>query len=125
MAADTVQILLATYNGEKYLKHQLESILKQDYEQWGLLIADDCSSDNTLSIIEEFVAKDKRISTLPMLNNNIGSSETFFRLLRCADADYVMFCDQDDVWMPCKIRSSMSKMREMEVRYGSSAPINV
>ena len=67
----TVDILLATYNGEKYITEQIESILNQTYKDFRLLISDDCSTDNTRQIISEYVKKDKRIIVYTQ-KENIG-----------------------------------------------------
>lgn len=58
---EKIDILMATYNGEKYLKEQIESILNQTYTDFNLLICDDCSSDNTVKLLEEYAEKDSRI----------------------------------------------------------------
>jgi glycosyltransferase involved in cell wall biosynthesis len=113
--APTVDILLATYNGEKYLREQLDSILWQNHRDWRLIIRDDCSHDGTLAIINEFRAQNPdKILLLDVNGTNLGVVRNFSHLLDNATADYVMFCDQDDVWLPHKISVTLDKMHELE-----------
>ena len=97
-----VDILLATYNGEMYIVDQIESILNQSFSNFRLMVSDDCSTDNTVAIIEEYLQKDQRI-TLYRQNKNLGYIKNFEYLLDKSDADYIMFCDQDDIWVHNKI----------------------
>lgn len=113
-----VLILLATYNGEKYIKEQIDSIRAQTYKNWCLCISDDGSSDNTLSIINEIAANETRI--LPVLNDNKkhGACTNFYHLLRVAkrhidEYDYFCLCDQDDIWEQNKIEKQISSARNL------------
>lgn len=110
-----VCILLASYNGEKYLSQQIESILKQDESNWELWIRDDHSTDKTLEIIQSYVKLDSRIHHLPS-KENVGVVKSFFTLLKEVPKEYAyyMFCDQDDVWIPEKISLTLSKMKAVE-----------
>ena len=76
-----VEILMATYNGEKYLSEQIESIISQSYENWTLLIRDDNSKDSTVSIIEKYEKKDNRIRLLRDRKGNLGFIKNFEELL--------------------------------------------
>lgn len=103
-----VVILMATYNGEKYLTEQINSLISQSYDNWLLVIRDDGSVDNTLNIINDFVNQDPRISLLTDSLGNSGSPlANFSHLLLHAKQNftdqYYMFCDQDDVWFENKI----------------------
>ena len=73
---EQIDILLATYNGEKYLKEQLDSILSQTYSNFRLLISDDCSKDGTRKILEEYEKKDKRIQVF-FQEKNLGYVKNF------------------------------------------------
>ncbi|SNX52858.1 Glycosyltransferase involved in cell wall bisynthesis [Thermoanaerobacterium sp. RBIITD] len=113
-----VDILLSTYNGEKYIKEQIESILNQTYTNWRLLIRDDGSCDRTLDIIEEYVKKlNGKIYFINDSDKHLGASMSFFKLLNYSTADYIMFCDQDDVWIPDKIEITIGKMKDLEKLY--------
>lgn len=97
-----VDILMSTYNGEKYLENQLLSLLMQRYKDWTLYIRDDGSTDNTLSIIEKFTQMDERIK-LVEAGENLKHGKSFFSLLKYATAEYIAFCDQDDIWFEDKL----------------------
>jgi glycosyltransferase involved in cell wall biosynthesis len=123
---NTIDILLATYNGAQYLREQLDSIISQSYCDWRLLIRDDSSSDTTLSIINEFITKyPDRISLLDNGWQNVGVVRNFSLLLENATADYVMFCDQDDIWLPQKIAVTIDKMLELEKKNSREIPLLV
>jgi rhamnosyltransferase len=118
-----VTILMGTYNGEQYLRDQLDSLLKQTYTNWELLIRDDGSTDHTIDIIKEYQADHTNIS-LVRGNENQGSLRSFSELLRSAqDKPYVMFCDQDDYWLPDKIQLSLTRLREEENKTGNTRPV--
>ncbi len=92
---------MSTYNGEKYLREQLDSLLAQTYSPIEILIRDDSSSDGTVKIIKEYITLHENIRLIQ--GGNLGATNSFFALLAEADADYVAFCDQDDIWMPDKV----------------------
>lgn len=98
-----VQILMATYNGAKYIQDQIESIINQTYQNWELLIHDDGSTDGTVNIINQISKKDSRIKLL-LDNIHFGNAgRNFMYLVSKANAEYIMFSDQDDIWSPDKI----------------------
>ncbi len=118
-----VTILLAVYNGEKYLKAQIESILSQSFEDFKIIIRDDGSTDQSVDIINyycnEYPNKIFCISGAPT-----GSAKlNFAELLDNCDADYIMFCDQDDVWLPTKIEKTLAAMQLAE--NGGKTPVLV
>ena len=108
-----IAILLATYNGEKYLSEQLLSLYNQTYSDWTLYIADDGSTDGTTGIVREF---SQRYDNIVFHQNSEGKGalRNFMDLLAETEADYYMFCDQDDVWLPHKVETTLRKMREIE-----------
>lgn len=100
----TINILMATYNGEAFLAEQIKSIQAQTVEDWQLLIRDDGSSDKTREIISDFVQQDKRIQFINAHETtNYGVIKSFYTLLKYETADYYCFSDQDDVWLPNKL----------------------
>lgn len=109
-----IAILLATYNGEKYISEQIRSILKQSYNNWNLYIHDDGSNDRTLEIVESY--QEKYPQNIYILENKKvgGAKNNFFYLMSKVKAPYYMFCDQDDVWMPNKIELTVGRMKENE-----------
>lgn len=121
-----VTILLATLNGEKYLKAQLESIAAQTYENWQLVVGDDGSTDQTLEILKEFQKEHPNQVIIYENNPPFGSAKgNFINLLRNSYGPHFMFCDQDDVWKRDKIYLTLQKMEALETRYGDKVPILV
>ena len=112
----TVRILLATYNGEKYIGDMIESILAQDYADWQLVLSDDQSKDATVSILEDYAGKYPDRITHYRSGLHFGNAQGHFLHLlnQFPDAPYIMFCDQDDVWHRNKISATLQKMREIE-----------
>lgn len=106
---EKVDILLATYNGENYLKEQLDSILNQTYTDFRLLISDDMSTDKTYEILKEYEQKDKRI-TIFKQEKNTGVVSNFEFLLGQVQSKYYAFSDQDDIWNKDKLEKSMLKL---------------
>ena len=108
---EKVDILLATYNGEKYLAAQLDSILSQTYNNLRLIISDDCSKDSTKDILEEYKKKDSRIEVYYQ-EQNLGVVKNFEFLLNKVENKYYMLSDQDDIWKNEKIEKSIKKIEE-------------
>lgn len=106
-----IDILLSTYNGEKYLREQLESISSQTYPHFRLLAKDDGSKDKTVSILQEYARKEPRLIWLSSLKEGQGAAKSFWSLLKASSASYVMFADQDDLWLPTKIEDTLHKMQ--------------
>lgn len=119
-----VEILLATYNGERFVKPLLSSLLAQTYRSIRITIRDDGSQDNTLEIIKTMAEGDPRIHLLSD-QSNLGVIGNFSHLLERAQGHYLMFADQDDVWLPEKVERTLEKMQEMEHRFGQERPLAV
>ena len=103
----SVLIMMAVYNGEKYIREQIESIINQTYKKWQLIVQDDGSNDDTIVIVKEYCRKDKRIS---IINNQLCTHGAFinFHILinyckKLEPYDFYMFCDQDDIWHEDKV----------------------
>lgn len=109
-----IAILMATYNVEKYVSEQIDSILKQSNRNWTLYIRDDCSSDNTVKIVQKYTSLYDNIILLSDTKGNLGCKCNFFELLQNVNSEYYMFSDADDVWLPNKIQLSFEKMIELE-----------
>jgi glycosyltransferase involved in cell wall biosynthesis len=121
-----IDILLATYNGEKYLAEQVDSILSQTLSEWTLLIRDDGSTDRTLEVINHYIERyPNQIIHIVDTDKNLGVTRNFERLIEHSTAPYIMFCDQDDMWNPDKIETSLYKLQTMEEQYGSNVPLLV
>lgn len=121
-----VVIVLSTFNGERYLQEQLDSIARQTFCEWKLVLRDDGSTDATRQIVES-VAK-QYPDQIEIVSDNVGNQgliSSFSTLIQQADADYVLFSDQDDVWLPDKISKTLAIMRAAEKRYGADTPLLV
>lgn len=119
-----VDILMATYNGGKYIAEQIDSILNQNYNDWKLYIRDDGSKDNTVNIVKEYIEKyPNKIILIEDGRRNLGPKLNFGELLKISKSEYCMFCDQDDVWMEDKVSLTLNKMIELEKQYGKDKPI--
>lgn len=106
-----IQVLMSTYNGEKFLREQLDSILKQNIQDISIIIRDDGSKDSTIDILNEYSKKYNNIKYY--IGNNVGPAKSFLELLDNPDyADYYCFCDQDDVWLENKISIALSKLNK-------------
>ena len=121
-----IDILLATYNGEAWLEEQLDSLFAQDFTDWRLLVRDDGSNDKTMSILRAAQTRaGERLIIVADSGENLGPVGNFARLMEASTADYSMFCDQDDLWHPAKLRLSLTKMQEMESVCGPAIPLLV
>lgn len=112
--AEEISILMATYNGGKYIEEQVESIQKQTYSKWRLLVRDDGSTDDTLDKLKELACSDDRIDVILDDQGNLGVNDNFRELLKLANGKYIAFSDQDDVWLPSKLEVCISEMQRVE-----------
>lgn len=104
-------VLLSTYNGEKYLEQQIDSVLNQEGVDVQILVRDDGSTDNTLEILDKY---QNRGLLRWYSGNNLGFANSFMDLVKKApEADYYAFCDQDDIWLPNKLKVAVEKLSEL------------
>ncbi len=108
---ETIDILLATYNGEKYVKQQIDSILNQTYKNIRLIISDDKSKDNTVEILREYEKIDNRVIVY-VQETNLGYIKNFEFLLSKVENEIYMLSDQDDYWLPEKVEKTYSKLKQ-------------
>jgi glycosyltransferase involved in cell wall biosynthesis len=122
----SIEVLLATCNGARYLPAQLDSLLGQSLRDFTVLAADDNSTDETRAILDHYaLAHPGFMKILPNAERRLGANGNFGRLLDAAKADYVAFCDQDDVWETDKLERSFALMRETEVAFPHALPVLV
>lgn len=110
-----ILVLMSTYNGDKYLKEQLDSILSQEEVEVHCLIRDDGSNDYTQKVIQEYCLKNSRIKLVK--GNNIGWAKSFYELVemsRFSQFDYYAFADQDDVWETKKLKIAIEKLDSLK-----------
>lgn len=122
---NTVDILLAVYNGSQFLPEQLGSILKQSYSDTRLMIRDNCSTDHTVALIEEWQKKFPGKIHKEISKHNLGVIGNFTKLIELSTAPYIMFSDHDDVWLPNKVEDTLAMMHHLEAQYGSTTPLLV
>ena len=113
-STDKIAILMATYNGEKYICQQIDSILSQTCKDWELYIHDDGSTDNTIAAVESYVEKYQDKIHLIDGKSTGGAKYNFFYMFGQVEAPYYMTCDQDDVWLEKKIELTYDKMLAIE-----------
>lgn len=113
---------MATYNGEKYLKEQLDSILNQSYNNFELLIQDDCSTDSTVEILNSY--KNKMNMKIFVNETNLGYIKNFEKITKKAEGDFIALCDQDDIWEEDKIELLLNNIGESSLIYSDSLLVN-
>ena len=99
-----IDILMATYNGASYIASQIRSLQWQTFTDWTLLVHDDGSTDDTLDIVRQLAATDKRIRVIDDGVRYHDCALNFMHLLGCSDAPFCIFCDQDDIWLENKLQ---------------------
>lgn len=118
-----VSILVATYNGEKYLRKQLDSILNQTYQNLEIIVQDDGSTDSTLEILKEYADKDPRVSASKN-KHNLGIIQNFYDLIDKSSGDYIAISDQDDIWELNKIEVLLKHIGDQSLIYTDSLLID-
>lgn len=118
------EILLAAYNGEEYIREQIDSILAQRDTRWHLTVSDDGSSDQTAQILDEYVRLYPDKITRYQSGRKFGNArDHFFHLMRSIHADYLLFCDQDDAWYSDKLGKTLDALLAAEQAHGRDTPI--
>jgi glycosyltransferase involved in cell wall biosynthesis len=122
----TFEILLATWNGERFLAALLDSVLAQDFGWFTILARDDCSEDGTAAILNDYAARfPDRLRVLAPPQQRSGACCNFGALIDAATADFVFLCDQDDIWLPNKMSVTCAAMAGMVSRSGEDRPLLV
>ena len=126
MSLPEVEILLATYNGERFLREQIDSLLAQDYENIRVLARDDGSSDGTVEVLHQYAERFPDRFQLMSTSLATGSAKrNFLLLMKASSADYICFADQDDVWLPHKVSRTKQAMDQLESEWGRRGPLLV
>jgi len=121
-----ISILMATFNGEKFIAEQIDSVLNQSVKEFKLIIRDDASTDNTFTIAKTYAKKHPDKITAIQNKKNSGSSKyNFIGMMTEIKDEYIMLCDQDDVWLPDKIEKTLAKITELEQKHGKDTPLLV
>lgn len=107
-----ISVAMATYNGEKYIVEQLDSIRKQSRPVDEVIIFDDCSNDSTVQIVEEFIQNNNLSESWKIRVNekNQGYANNFYNVLRATTGAYIFLCDQDDIWVEDRVEKMLEVM---------------
>ena len=111
MIKGLVSVITPTYNCAKFIAETIESVQAQTYENWEMVIVDDCSKDDTKTIVEGYMAQDDRIK-YHCLAENSGAAVARTKAMELAQGEYMAFCDSDDLWMPEKLERQLAFMAE-------------
>lgn len=126
MSDATIDILLAVYNGEKFLRPLLDSLVGQSFRDFRLVVSDNGSTDSSAAILEEYRARLMHpLVILPVPDVFLSAHANFARVTEAAESRYVMYADADDVWHPDKIDKTYAVMKLAERQFGSATPILV
>jgi len=115
-AKDLVSIIMPTYKCGRFIKKSIESVLAQTYQNWELIIVDDCSGDGTIKIVQELMQLENRIS-LYQNPSNSGAAVTRNTALRNAHGRWIAFLDSDDLWEPTKLEKQIKFMEEKKYAF--------
>lgn len=108
-----VSIAVTTYNGSRYLRQQLDSLLTQDYPNIEIVVADDCSSDDTRLVLSEYEGNDQ--FRWYQNDSNLGYVKNFEKVIAKCKGEFIALCDQDDIWYPNKISRTMKEFNSDEI----------
>lgn len=114
-----ISIALASHNGAQYIGEQIDSILAQSYQDFELIICDDCSTDNTWQILQEYARKDNRIKIFKN-EKNLGFKKNFEKAISHCNGEYIALCDQDDVWMENHLEVLINGMKDYSLSCANS-----
>lgn len=109
-----VSVVMCTYNGEQFLAEQIDSILKQTYPIHELIIQDDCSTDHTWDIIQQYATKEKIIKATRN-PQNLGFNQNFKQAILKAESNLIAIADQDDIWYPEKIEKQVHQIGTSDI----------
>ena len=116
MRNNLVSIITPSYNSSRFIVECVNSVISQTFQNWQMIIVDDCSKDNSRDIISELSAKDERIESI-FLKENIGAAEARNIALRQAKGKYIAFLDSDDIWNEDKLENQISFMNEKDIAF--------
>jgi glycosyltransferase involved in cell wall biosynthesis len=123
-ATGSVEILLATWNSARWLRPLLDSLLAQTVQDFRLIVSDDCSSDDTVAILETYLDRFRHPVTLIRRETASGTAAAnFASLMRISTADHVFLCDADDIWHADKLEKFLDLARRREAEHGAEVPL--
>lgn len=117
---ELVSIITPTYNCGKFIARTIESVINQTYENWEMIIVDDCSKDNTKEIVEQYTSNDDRIKYF-LLEKNSGAAVARTKAMELAQGNYMAFLDSDDIWKCDKLEKQLAYMKENNLNFCCTA----
>lgn len=120
MIKGLVSVIMPTYNCGRFITETIESIQAQTYENWEIVIVDDCSKDDTKQVVEALIEKDSRIK-YHCLEVNSGAAVARTKSMELAQGEYMAFCDSDDLWMPDKLEKQLKFMQDNDYAFSCTA----
>ena len=114
-----ISIAMATYNGAKYIKEQIDSILNQTIQDFELVVCDDCSKDDTFDILQEYATNDKRIHIFKN-EKNLGFKKNFEKAISLCKGEYIALSDQDDIWTNNHLETLVKLIGDKAIACGNS-----
>ena len=120
-----IEVLLATWNGERFIQEQLDSLFRQTFQNFHLIVRDDASTDSTLEIVEAYRSQYSDRIIVNANQRRMGACRTFGRLAKDSVAAYVAFCDQDDIWREDRLAVGIATAKKIEAEHGIDTPVLV
>lgn len=117
-----VSIITPSFNSAKFIKETIDSVKAQTYENWEMIIVDDCSKDNSQDIINKLIKDEEKIKLI-VLDTNVGAAMARNKALEIARGKYIAFLDSDDIWLPQKLEQQLNFMRKNDYAFTFSAYI--
>lgn len=120
MEKGLVSVITPTYNCADFIGETIESVQSQIYQNWEMIIVDDCSTDNTKEVVDKYISKDSRIKYF-CLKNNSGAAVARTKAMELANGEYMAFLDSDDIWPEDKLKKQLYFMKEHDVAFTCTA----
>ncbi len=124
MQSELVSVITPSYKSKRFIAECIESVLAQTYENWEMIIVDDCSPDNSNTIIQEYLLKDSRIKFF-QLEKNSGAAVARNRAIEEAKGRYIAFLDADDVWMQDKLEKQIAFMQDRDIAFSFTEYVKI
>ncbi len=120
MKKGLVSVIMPTYNCAGFIGETIESVQKQTYQHWELVIVDDCSTDSTKEVVDKYIKEDSRIKYF-CLKKNSGAAVARTRAMELANGEYIAFLDSDDIWLEEKLKKQLLFMKKHNVAFSCTA----
>ncbi|MGK3116956.1 glycosyltransferase [Pseudomonas corrugata] len=117
LARELVSIIMPSYNAEALIGKSIQSVIDQAYDDWELIVVDDCSKDSTRQVVQSFVEKDSRVKLIPLDRNNGAPAAPRNIGVRNATGSWIAFLDADDIWHPEKLTLQMDALEKHNVSF--------